>query len=139
MEDHLGVNQSRLFLAELFCGETISLQITGAPIREEHVGILQEAIERRAIFFGPIQQRGTHPDLHIPGKGLDLRIMGPPDVKDVGAVVGEVSADTRPGNYVPESERTNALQWTLCAALERHRLALADFFQRDQRHSRSEE
>jgi hypothetical protein len=55
VQDDLGMNQSRLFLAELFCGEAISLQITGAPIREEHVGMLQEAIELRAIFLGAVQ------------------------------------------------------------------------------------
>src|SRR6266478_4172054 len=135
MQDHLGVNQSRLFLAELFCGKAISLQITGAPIREEHVGILQKAIELRAIFFGAIQERGSHSNLYVQGKGLNLRITGSPDVKDVGAVVGEVSADSRSGNHVPQSERTHTLQWALCAALKRYRLALADFFQSDQRHS----
>jgi hypothetical protein len=35
---------------------------------------------------------------------------------------------------MPQSERANALQWTLCAALQRYRLALCDFFQSDQRH-----
>ena len=119
MEDYLGVNQSRLYLAEFFCGKAISLQVTGAPIGEEHVGILQEAIELGTIFFGAIQYRGTHPNLHVPGKGLHLRIIRPPDVEYVGTVVGQVSADAGPGNHVPHSERANPLQWALCAALER--------------------
>src|SRR5579862_5764654 len=111
MKDHLRVNQARLFLAELFCGEAISLQIAGAPIREEHIGIFQEAIERRAILFGTIQQRGTHSDLDIPGKGFDVRIVGAPNIEDIGAVVAEVSADSGSGNHMPQSERANALQW----------------------------
>src|SRR6266540_5621676 len=119
MEDNPGVYQSWLLLDEFFRGEAISLQITGAPVREEHVGILQEAIERGAIFFGAIQYRGTHPNLHVPGKALHLRIIRPPDVEDVGTVVGEVSADARSGNHVPHSERANALQGALCGALER--------------------
>ena len=135
MEDYLDVNQSRLCLAEFFCGKAISLQVTGAPICEEHVGILQKVIELGTIFFGAIQYRGTHPNLHIPGKGLHLRIIRPPDVEDVGTVAGQVSADAGSGNHVPQSERANAFQWALCAVLERQRLALSDFFQSNQWHS----
>ena len=118
MEDHLRVDQSRLLFAKLFCGEAISLQVTGAPIREEHVGILQEAVEFGAIFFGAIQYRGAHPNLRVPKKVLHLGIIRPPDVEDIGAVVGKVSADGRSGNHVPQSKGANALQRALRAALE---------------------
>src|SRR5215831_3839617 len=110
MEDHFGVNQSWLLLAEFFSGEAIPLQITGTPIREEYVGIPHEAIELGAIFLGAIQYRGAHSNLNVPGKALHLGIIRPPDVEDVSAVVCKVSADRRSRNHVPQSERSNALQ-----------------------------
>src|ERR1700733_12121613 len=113
MQDHFGVNQSRFFLAELFSSEAISFQIPGTPIREEHVGILQQPIDRGAVFVGAIQLRRPHSHLDIPGKGFDLRVIGPPDVEYISAVVSEISADTCSGNHMAQSERTNSLQWTL--------------------------
>src|SRR5215468_1499187 len=135
MEDHLGVNQSRLLLAEFRGGETMFLQITGAPIREEHVGIPQQTIELGTIFFGAIQDRGAHPDLHVPHKGLYVRIIRPPDVEDVRAIECEVPPDASAGNDVTHAERANALQGTLCSAFERYRLTVSDFLQSDERHS----
>src|SRR5580704_4678398 len=90
-------------------------------VGEEHVGILQQAIELGAIFRRVIQYCGTHPDLHVPGKDLHLRIIGPPDIEDIGTIEGEISADSRSGNHVPHSESTNAIQVTLASRLERHR------------------
>src|SRR5262245_38576971 len=111
MENDLGMNQPGLLLAQFFRGEAISLQVTRAPIREEDVGILQQEIEPGAIFLRTVKNRGTHPNLYVPDKRLNLCIIRPPDVEDVGAVVGEVSADAGSGNHVPHSERANALQW----------------------------
>src|SRR5580704_4488373 len=134
MEDHPRVNQSWLFLAQFFRGEALSIQIAGAPIREEHVCIFQKVIESGTILFGAIKYRGTHPDLHVPHKSLYLRIVRSPDVEDITTVVGKISANACPGNHVPHSQRANALQWHLCTAPKRYRLTLCNLLHGDQGH-----
>src|SRR5262249_3169117 len=102
----------------------------------EYVGILEQAIEFRAILFGVVQDGLTHPDLDIPDKRLDLGIVGPPDVENIGPVAGEISADAGPGNHMPHADCANAVERTLCVLLEGDRLAFADFLPRDQRQPR---
>src|SRR6516164_8653693 len=120
------MNQPRLLCAELFGVKPVPLQIARALVSEEYVGILQQVIDFRAIGLGVIKYRLTHPDLHVPGKRLDLGVVGPPDVEDVGPVVGEVSADSSPRNDMPHSERPNAVQRALSILLKSNRLAFAD-------------
>src|SRR5579863_3684381 len=134
MEDHLGMNQSRLLCAEFLGGEAIFFQVAGAPIREEHVGIFKEAIKLGAIFLGVIQYRGAHSNLHVPGKCLYFRIVRPPDVENVRTVIREVSSHARSSDHVPHSECANAFQGSLCSALKRYRLTLSDLLDGDERH-----
>ena len=128
------MDQPRLFCAELFRIEAVPLQIARALVGEEDVSVLQQALEFRAILFGIIQDRRTHPHLDVPDKRLNLGIVGPPDVEDIGPVAGEISAHASSGNHMPHSECANAIQRALSIFLERDRFAVADLLHRDQRH-----
>src|ERR1700719_549608 len=103
MENDACVDQSGLLFAKLLGAEAVPLQKAWTLVGEEYVGILQQAIELGAIFFGVIQYCGTHSDLYVPSKGLQLRVIRAPDVEHIGAVESEVSADGRPGNHMAHS------------------------------------
>src|SRR5262249_38356892 len=77
----------------------------------------------------------THTNLHVPGKSLNLGVVGPPDVEDIGTVLREVSANARSGDHMPHSEGANAIQRALSILLEGDRLAVADLLHPDQWHS----
>src|SRR5262249_51108428 len=135
VEQHLSMNEARLLGGQRFGIATVALQIARAPIGKEDVGIFKQLVEFRAILFGVIQDRRTHPDLYVPGEPVDFGVVGPPDVEDIGAVAGEVSAHAGPGNHMPHSECANAVHRTLSILLEWDRLAFADPLPRYQRHS----
>src|SRR5262249_24939269 len=129
------MNQTRLLGAELFGAEAVPLEVTRTLIGKEDVGVLQQVIEFGAILFGAIEDGLTHPDLHVPIKPLNLGISGPPDVEDIGPVLGEVSSDAGSGDNMPHSESTDTVQRTLCTVLEMYRFAYTDLHHPDQRHS----
>jgi hypothetical protein len=112
----------------------VSFQITGALVGEEDVCVFQQVVEPGPIFLGVVQDGGAHPDLHVPGEGLELGVVWPPDVEDVRAVHGEIPADRRSRNDMTHSARANAVQRVFCVLCERHRVAFTDLLHRDQRH-----
>jgi hypothetical protein len=118
VEDDRGVDQSGLGRAQFFGGKTVSLQITWALVGEEDVGILQQVVEPSAILRGVVQDGGAHPNLYVPGKGLDLGGVGPPDVKDVRALHGEVPAHRSSRDHMSHSERADAVERILSVRLE---------------------
>src|SRR5262249_4267773 len=122
--------------AEFFGTEAVPLQIARSLIGEKDVGVLQQAIEFGAILFGVVEDGLAHPDLHIPGKSLDLSVPGSPDVEDIGAMLSEVSAHRGAGNHMPHSEGTNAVQRAGRIPRKRHWRAVAYLLDRDQWHSR---
>src|ERR1700750_397275 len=91
-------------------------------------------IDLREIVFGVAEQGLAHSDLDVPGKRLDFAIAGPPDVEDISAVAGEISADAGARNHMSHSECTNAVQWALCILLERNGRTFADLLYTDQRY-----
>src|SRR5262249_61404448 len=95
------MDQPRLFCAELFRIETVPLQIARTLVGEEDVSVLQQALEFRAILFGIIQDRRTHPHLDVPDKRLNLGIVGPPDVEDIGPVPAKSSPLPTPATPCP--------------------------------------
>src|SRR6516165_10262842 len=134
VENDTGMDQSRLLCAELFGIEAVPLQIARAPVGEEDVGILQQAIEFRAIVFGVVKYGLTHPNLCVPDKRLHVSVLGPPDVEDIGPVAGEISAYASSGDHMPHSECANAIQRALSILFQRDRIAFADLLHADQRH-----
>src|SRR5262249_4318065 len=120
------MDQSRLLCTELFGIEAVALQVTRTLVRKEDVGVLQQAIECRAIVLGVVQDRRTHANLDVPDKRLDFGVVWPPDVENIRPVTGEISAHGSSGDHVPHSERTNAVERTLSFFFEGDRLAVAD-------------
>src|SRR6516162_1819372 len=134
VENDTGMDQSRLLGAERFGIEAIPLEIARAPVGEEDVGILQQAIEFRAIVFGVVKYGLTHPNLCVPDKRLHVSVLGPPDVEDIGPVAGEISAYASSGDHVPHSERANAIERAPSILFEGYRIAFADLLHADQGH-----
>src|SRR5262249_20570594 len=134
MENDPRMYQPRLPGAELLGVEAVPLQIARALVGKEDVGILEQAIELRAIVLGVIQERGTHPDLDVPGERLELAVRRPPDVEYVGPVQREVSADGTARDHMAHAESANAVQRALAIPLEGYRRAVADLLHRDQGH-----
>jgi hypothetical protein len=82
------MNESGLACAQFLGFETVQLQEAGPLVCEEHIGLGQQLVKPGAILLGVVQYRRSHADLHIPGKCLNLRVVGPPDIEDVGPVIG---------------------------------------------------
>src|SRR5262249_41378167 len=115
--------------------EAVALQIAWALVGEEYVGILQQAIEFCAIVLGIVQDRRTHTNLYVPRKGLDLRIVWSPDVKDIGPIAGEISPYAGSCDHVPHSKCANAIKRALSTFLETYWIAFADLLHANQWHA----
>src|ERR1700730_9608043 len=134
MTNDTRVDQPGFLRAQRLGIEIVPPQESWELIGEEYVGILQQTCERGTIFLGVIQYRRAHTHLDVPGESLQLRVVWPPDVQDIRAVQGEVSADRASGNDVPHAERANAFQRNLSTRLERNGFALTDLLDGDERH-----